>query len=253
MIKTDDESSDSIGDGERSSLLRTILAWGVHLFTASGAVWCLLAIEASARSDWRGAFAWLLLAVLVDAVDGSLARLVRVKEALPDFDGALLDNLIDYVSYVIVPAFFLHRAQLLPAPLSLWGAAGITLASAYQFCQSDAKTPDHFFRGFPSYWNVTVLYLLALKLGPESSLAIITTLIILVFVPVKYIYPTRTPRYRKLTVTLTSLWGVMVIVILWQFPDPQRWLVWTSLSYVAYYVGMSLYLTFERRVELARA
>ena len=247
MTKIDEGRTGSIGDGDSASLLRRILAWSVHSITASGAVWCLFAIEASTRSNWREAFAWLLLAVLVDAVDGSLARLVRVKEVLPEFDGALLDNLIDYVSYVIVPAFFLHRAQLLSAPFSLWGAAAIALASAYQFCQSDAKTPDHYFKGFPSYWNVTVLYLLALKLGPESNLAIIATLIILVFVPIKYIYPTRTPRHRKLTLTLTSLWGIMVVVILWQLPSPQRWLVWTSLSYVAYYFCMSVHMTFKLR------
>ena len=233
-------------NGNDPSPLRKILAWGVHLFTASGAVFCLLAIDAGSEDHWREAFAWLVLAGFVDAVDGLLARWVRVKETLPHFDGALLDNLIDYANYVVVPAFFLYRAELLPSPHSFWSAAAIVLASAYQFCQRDAKTPDHYFKGFPSYWNVVVLYLLALRLGPGANLAIIILLIILVFVPIKYVYPSRTPRFRALTLALATLWGVTVIAIVWQLPDPPRWLLGASLLYVVYYFGVSLYLTFKR-------
>ena len=234
------------GNGQDASPPRRISAWGVHLLTASGAVFCLLAIDAGIEGHWREAFAWLVLAGFVDAVDGFLARWVRVEEALPHFDGALLDNLVDYVSYVIVPAFFLHRAELLPAQYSFWGAAAIVLASAYQFCQSGAKTPDHYFKGFPSYWNVTVLYLLALQLSPGTNLAIIILLIILVFVPIKYVYPSRTPRFRKLTLTLATLWSVTLIAIVWQLPDPPRWLLSASLLYVVYYFGVSLYLTLKQ-------
>ena len=225
-----------------------LLAWGTHLFTASGAIWCLLAIKASIEDRWTEAFAWLVLAVFVDSVDGALARWMGVKDVLPKFDGTLLDNLIDYVSYVIVPAFFLDRAPLLPAPFSFPAASGIALASAYQFCQTGAKTPDHYFKGFPSYWNVTVLYLLALKFDPWINLVIIATLTVLIFVPIKYLYPSRTPRFRKLTVTLTSLWGVMALVIIWQLPDPEPWLTWSSLAYVVYYFAMSLVLTLEPTV-----
>jgi phosphatidylcholine synthase len=235
-----------VGNVNSPSLLRKISAWGVHLFTASGAVCCLLAIDAGIENHWRGAFAWLALAVCVDAVDGFLARRVRVKEALPHFDGDQLDNVIDYASYVIVPAFLLHRAELLPPQWSLWGAAGIVLASAYQFCQSGAKTPDHYFKGFPSYWNVTVLYLLALKLSPRTNLAIIILLIVLVFVPIKYVYPSRTTRFRKLTLSLAMLWGAALIAIVWRLPDPPQQLVGASLLFVVYYFGVSFYLALER-------
>jgi phosphatidylcholine synthase len=234
------------GNGEAASPLRRIAAWGVHLSTASGAVFCLLAIDAGIERDWREAFAWLMLAGFVDALDGCLARWVRVKEVLPRFDGALLDNLVDYASYVLVPAFLLHRAELLPAQYSFWVASAIVLASAYQFCQSGAKTPDHYFTGFPSYWNVTVLYLLALQLSPVTNLAIIILLIILVFVPVKYVYPSRTPHCRTLTLALATLWVVSLIAIVWQLPDPPRWLLGLSLFYVAYYLSISLYLTFKQ-------
>ena len=232
---------------ESPSIERKALAWSVHLLTASGAVFCLLAIDAGIEHRWRAAFAWLALAVWVDAVDGALARAVRVKEVLPRFDGENLDNIVDYVSYVIVPAFFIHRAALLPDQCSLWGAACIALASAYQFCQEDAKTPDHFFKGFPSYWNVVAFYMLALDLSAVVNLAIIALLIVLVFVPIKYVYPSRTPQFRMLTLGLATLWGVALIVILWQLPDPSPWLVRVSLLFVVYYVAVSLFLAVKRR------
>ncbi len=230
----------------RFSLPRKFAAWGVHVFTAFGAVCCLLSIDAGIENHWREAFGWLALAVCIDAVDGFLARRVRVKEVLPHFSGDQLDNVVDYASYVLVPAFLLHRAELLPSHWSWWGASGIVIASAYQFCQDNAKTPDHYFKGFPSYWNVTVLYLLALNLSPVTNLAIIILLIVLVFVPFKYVYPSRTVRFRKLTLTLATLWGVALVATMWQLPDPPRQLVLGSMLFVAYYFGVSLYLAVER-------
>lgn len=224
---------------------RQFLAWLVHLFTASGAVCCLLALEAVHGERWQAALIWLVVAVAIDAVDGTLARLVQVKRVLPQFDGTLLDNLVDYLSYVFIPALILHRADLLPPDLSLILAAGICLASAYQFCQDDAKTPDHFFKGFPSYWNIAALYLLALQLSPQINAAIIGTLIALVFVPVKYIYVSRTQPFKFITWPLTIIWSIVICLILGQLPDPAPELVWGSLGYLAYYVGMSVYLTLK--------
>ncbi len=236
---SDDSQIDSLEVGK----LRRALAWSVHVFTASGVVCCLLAVEATYAAQWRAAFAWLVVAVLIDAVDGTLARKVKVKAVLPDFDGTLLDNLIDFTNYVIVPALIIHRAQLLPASVSLWVACMICLASAYQFCQRDAKTPDHYFTGFPSYWNIAALYLLSMGLSRPLNLAIIIALVLLVFVPIKYIYVTRTKPYQMITWPLTLIWAVMAIVMLWQLPTPNIVLVWVSQLYVAYYVCMSLYLT----------
>jgi phosphatidylcholine synthase len=218
------------------------IAWSVHLLTASGAALCLLALRAAAAARWQEAFCWLTAAVLVDGVDGGLARWARVKEVLPHVDGALLDNLIDFTSYVIVPAFILQRSDLLPATVSLAAAATICLASAYQFSNKQAKTGDHYFTGFPSYWNVVVFYLMVMKLGPLANLAIIAVLAVLVFVPIRYVYPSRTARFRPLTLTLTALWGCMVAIMLYEFPDPAPWLVWLSCSYLAYYAGLSAYL-----------
>ncbi len=237
MTQQGDVNQRNTGSGRR------LLAWLVHLFTASGVVCCLFALEATTRQQWQTALAWLVAAVAIDAVDGTLARLVRVKQAVPEFDGALLDNLVDYLSYVIIPALIIHRAALVPQAVSFPLAGAICIASAYQFCQNDAKTPDHFFRGFPSYWNIAALYLLAMKLSPTVNLVILGTLIVAVFVPVKYIYVSRTRPFRAVTWPLTIVWSAMAAAILWQLPDPHPTLVWGSLFYAVYYVGVSLYLT----------
>ena len=187
--------------------------------------------------------AWLVLAVIIDAIDGTFARLVDVKSVLPNFDGTLLDNVVDYANYVIVPAWIIHRAQLVPDGISLCIASSICLASCYQFCQNDAKTPDHFFKGFPSYWNVVALYLLAMGLSPRQNLAIVAALVVMVFVPIKYIYVTRTREYRTITFPLTAAWAVLAMIILWQLPNPQPLLVWSSTLYFLYYFCISLSLT----------
>jgi phosphatidylcholine synthase len=221
---------------------RTLRAWSVHLFTATGAVWGLMAIIAIIQHQWQAAFFWMGAAVVVDSVDGTLARRFEVKGMLPDFDGALLDNIIDYLTYVLIPALFLYEAGLLPDALALLGAVVMVLTSAYQFCQADAKTEDNFFKGFPSYWNVVVFYLFLLQTGPWINLAVILLCAVLVFVPTKYVYPSRMTRFQKLTLLLTVVWAVIMLTALWQHPD-LSWLVWLSLLYVAYYVGVSLYLS----------
>ncbi len=225
------------------SRLQRASAWSVHLLTASGVFCCLLALEATYASEWRAALAWLLLAVIIDAVDGTFARYFRVKTVLPNFDGALLDNLVDFINYVIVPALIIHRAQLVPAQCSFAIACAICLASAYQFCQGDAKTADNYFKGFPSYWNVTALYLLSAGFDRIANLIIIVALIAMVFVPIKYIYVTRTKAYQTITWPLTISWAVLAIIILWQLPNPNPWLVGISSLYFVYYFLMSVYLT----------
>ncbi len=141
------------------------IAWLVHLFTATGAIWGLLSIIAINQEQWRLLFLWMAIAVIVDGLDGFLARAAQVHRVLPNFDGALLDNIVDYLNYVFVPAYFLYAAGLLPQQLEVVLPIIVLLASAYQFSQSDAKTEDHFFKGFPSYWNIVVVYLVMLGLS----------------------------------------------------------------------------------------
>ena len=154
------------------SLQRKAAAWFTHFFTATGAVWGLMSIIAITNGAWQAAFAWMALAVFVDSFDGLLARRVRVKDVLPNFDGGLLDNMIDFLNYVVVPAFFLYESDILPMGGKLLGGAMIIIASSYQFCQADAKTEDHLFKGFPSYWNIMVFYLFMFQWNGWVNLAV---------------------------------------------------------------------------------
>ena len=139
-----------------------LAAWSVHLLTASGAVWALLALAAIDGQRFKLAWGWMALAMLTDALDGPLARRIRVADVLPSIDGALLDNLIDYVNYVVVPAYLVLRAELMPAGTGPAVAGVICLASAFQFVHVEAKTIHGCFRGFPSFWNVVAFYLVLL-------------------------------------------------------------------------------------------
>jgi len=231
----------------------SVLAWGVHLLTAGGALAGFLSVLAIVEERWVASLAWLMVAAAIDSFDGKLARLARVKEVLPGFDGALLDNLVDYFTYVMVPALFLYECGLLPNRAGLGGAALIVLASAYQFCQVDAKTADHFFKGFPSYWNVVAIYLFLLRWDPWVNLAIVTAFAVLVFVPIKYIYPSRTQRLRGLTLSLAALWAAGLIALLAQYPEAHAGLLWGSFAFVAYYAGLSVYLTVRGATKSGRA
>ncbi len=225
-------------------VLRKTLALGVHLFTATGAVWALLSLLAVFRHEWRLAIFWMIIALMVDSFDGMLARWAEVQTYAPNIDGALLDNIVDYLNYVLVPAFFFLEADLLPAAFRMAGAIVILLTSAYQFTQVDAKTDeshDYFFKGFPSYWNILVLYLLLLQLTPWSNLALLVLFNILVFVPVKYIYPSRNTRLRRLTLILSYLYGIVGIWGVMQYPDVPQWVVWSSFLYIVYYLALSLW------------
>jgi phosphatidylcholine synthase len=220
-----------------------VFAWFVHAFTASGAVLAYLALEAVVAGDVRLAFVWLAVATGVDSVDGALARLARVKERTPEFDGALLDNIIDYLTFVLVPVFLLRQQGLLPAGTpGLAAAAAVLLSSAYGFCRLDAKTPDHFFTGFPSYWNIVALYMVALGTQPSTNMLFLLGFVALVFVPIGYVYPSRTPKWQGLSVGLGLAWGAAMAVVIWTLPSPPPWLVWGSLVYPVYYGGLSIYL-----------
>ena len=184
----------------------------------------------------------MALAVLIDASDGTLARLVRVKERIPWFDGDRLEDIIDYLNYVLVPSLFLIRADLLPQADALWLAAVPLVASAYGFCQKEAKTPDHFFLGFPSYWNIVFFYLYVMQTPRWLNAFLILVLSGLVFVPIKYLYPSRSPVLRGLTNTLGIIWGVLVFIMIYTLPHPHPFVVFTSLFFPGYYFILSLWI-----------
>ena len=224
--------------------VKKTLAWSVHFFTATGAVWGFLSLLAIFNENWRQAILWIIIAMFVDGFDGMLARWFHVKEYASGVDGALLDNIIDYLNYVVVAALILIKApNLLPPGLEMVGAFSILLTSGYQFTQVDAKTDEQsfFFKGFPSVWNFLVIYMMLLGLNPWINFALLVLCNILVFVPIKYLYPSRNTRLRRLTLALTYIYGAMGIWALLQYPRVPEWVVWISLIYVAYYVLLSFF------------
>jgi phosphatidylcholine synthase len=220
--------------------VRVALAYGVHLFTATGAVWGFLGLLAIFAHDWKAMIIYMIVAMLVDGFDGMLARWADVKKYASGVDGALLDNILDYLTYVVVPALFLVEADVLPEGVRLLAACSILLTSAYQFTQSDAKTDDHHFKGFPSYWNVAALYMLLMNLPQWVNFAFIMAFNVMVFIPIKYIYPSRNSYLRQLTLGLTYLYGVIGIWGLLQYPNQPKWIVWVSFLYVVYYLVLSV-------------
>ena len=220
-------------------------AWAVHAYTTSGVVLALLMVHFSYRGDVQTVL-WLFLAsMVVDGSDGMLARKLRVKELAPNFDGALLDNIVDYITYAFAPMVLLWATGYLPD--GAWGGIVASLplvASCYQFCRVDAKTDDHFFLGFPSYWNIAAFYVIVLELGVVVTTAVLLVLTVLIFVPVKYVYPSRTETLWYSNMTFATLWLGVYAVMTALLPDVPLWLTLLSLAYPAYYVGLSLWLTF---------
>ena len=225
---------------------RQIFAWLVHLYSALGTVIAFVAVLFIDQLKFREAFFLMTLAVLIDATDGTLARAARVKERLPNFDGDRLEDVIDYLNYVFVPCLLLIRANLLPPQDALWLVAFPLLASAYGFCQKQAKTADHFFLGFPSYWNIVALYLYVLRAPLWLNAFLIIGLSILVFVPIRYVYPSRSPYLRTLTNSLGILWGLAILAMIYWLPEPPRELVLASLFFPVYYVCLSFLLELRR-------
>ncbi len=232
----------------RSSQAQLVLAWLVHLYTASGAVLAFFSVLLIEQGKFQEAFWLMTLAVLIDASDGTLARLVRIKETIPWFDGDRLEDIVDYLNYVLVPSLFLIRADLLPQEDAWWLAALPLLASAYGFCQKEAKTSDHFFLGFPSYWNIVAFYLYVLQMPRWANAFLILTLSALVFVPIKYLYPSRSPVFRDLTITLGILWGMLVFIIIYQLPQPATFVVFASLLFPAYYMALSVWIAARQTI-----
>jgi phosphatidylcholine synthase len=224
-----------------------IAAWLVHAYTATGAAVALLTVIAVLEGDTVRAL-WLgLVAMVVDGTDGMLARHLEVKRWIPWFDGALLDNIVDYLTYAFTPMVLLWSTGYLGEGTSATVLAIVPLlASAYQFCRVDAKTSDHLFLGFPSYWNIVAFYVIVLDLGLPAVTALLLACAVLVFVPVGYVYPSRTDTLRGTTLALTTVWLVSYAVLLGQLPDPHPVWVAVSLAYVVYYVALSLHLTARR-------
>jgi phosphatidylcholine synthase len=231
-----------------TSRLMQFGAAAVHLYTASGAFLAFLMVLAAVQGNAVLALWINLLTQVIDGTDGMLARRFRVREMLPWFDGRKLDDIVDYLNYVFTPVLLLWAAGYLPGGITGMIVAALPLlASSYQFCRVDAKTNDHFFLGFPSYWNVVAFYAIVLNLSPTMVGAVLIFWSIMVFVPIRYLYPTQTRTLRSVTLPLSALWMISFAVILLQMPNPNPLLVDFSLLFMVYYVALSLYMTFKTR------
>jgi phosphatidylcholine synthase len=226
--------------------MTSILPWIAHLYTATGAVIALLATGMTFAHNFRAVFIYFIVATFIDSTDGVLARALKVKERLPNFDGAKLDDIIDYLMYAFIPALVVWQADLVPSPFPI--CAAIVLSSAYGFAQADAKvaSTDYFFTGFPSYWNILVGYLYLLQLSQRTNAIILATFAVLVFVPIRYIYPSRTTTLKWPTLALGTMWAALFTWIIWRLPAIDGpWIV-LSLVFPAYYFALSLWLQFRR-------
>jgi len=189
-------------------------AWAIHLLTASSAVLALLALAAIERGRWREALLWLLAALVVDGVDGTLARAVRIKEQLPNIDGTALDLVVDYLTYVFVPACFLWRFGAFPPAVALPLVALILLSSLYTFARRDMKTQDGYFRGFPALWNVVALYAFVAAPPPWVAAGIALLLIVMTFAPMHVVHPFRVRDYGAWLPVTAIAWAAAMLALL---------------------------------------
>ncbi len=223
---------------KQTVLKQKLLSYAIHLLTASGVVLAFWAVFLIMQGDAANAFRVLALAALVDSIDGTLARRVDVRRYTPHIDGDLLDNLVDYLTWVFLP--LLWAWTFLDVPFLVCAAA--MLCSMLGFAHKHAKTEDHFFRGFPSYWNLVVLYLFLLDAGAATSSVVVLILAAMVLTPVKLVYPSRTPALQKTTLLLSVPYIIMLGVMLFYFEATPVWIVYLSLYYPLYYTVISLYL-----------
>ena len=221
-----------------------IAAWAIHALTAAGAVLALLALAAVESGRAREALVWLLAALVIDGVDGTLARHARVSERLPRIDGPALDLVVDYLTYVFVPAWFLWRLGAFPPPVALPLTALILLSALYTFARRDMKTRDGYFRGFPALWNVVALYLYVAAPPPWLAAAVAIVLIVMTFAPVHVVHPFRVRDFGMGPPAAASIWGLATLSLLLPLDDRSRDVaLGVSLAAAAVLVAMGLVRT----------
>jgi phosphatidylcholine synthase len=209
-------------------------AFLVHVLTASGAALALLALIAATHGDWPLMFLWLGVALVVDAVDGPIARSINVKEVLPRWSGETLDLVVDYTTYVFVPAYAVAAGHLMPDALAVTAGIVIAITGTLYFANRDMKTRDNFFRGFPAVWNVIAFYLLVLRPNAWVCAATIAIFAVMTFVPIRFVHPFRVRRLRAVTVAALTLWAALALAAVKQGLSPEPWIA-AALCLIALY------------------
>lgn len=218
------------GEGTRGQRLA---AWGVHLFSATGVALAILAWSAIDRHLWTQAMLWLLLALLVDGIDGTLARAAHVKTRAPRIDGDSLDLVIDYLNYVFLPVVFMLEARHLPGDWALALAAAILISSLYVFARRDMKTDDGYFRGFPALWNIVAFYFYVAPTPPLLAAAVVVVLVVMTFAPIHVVHPFRARDFGKWLPLLAIFWAAVTACLLIPGLDPLAWALLVTASVAA--------------------
>jgi phosphatidylcholine synthase len=215
-------------------------AFAVHIFTAAGAALALAALLYAVRGQWAAMFLCLGAALVVDGVDGSIARHLKVKELLPRWSGDVLDLVVDFVTYVFVPAYAISAGSLLPDPLALPAGIVIVVTGALYFADRQMKTDDNYFRGFPTLWNAVAFYLFLLKPPPWAAAALIAALALATFLPFKFLHPMRVRRLRALNIAALVAWSGLALVATLRDLDPGPWVTGGLVLIALYFVGVGL-------------
>lgn len=198
-------------------------AFSVHLLTASGSFLAFLSLVAASEERWTAMFLWLGLALFVDGIDGPIARKLEVKYVLPNWSGELLDNIIDYVTYVLIPAFALYQSGFMGQNLSFLSGAIIVVSSAIYYADTGMKTNENFFKGFPVVWNMVVFTLFIVKPGEWTAFAVVVISAILSFLPINFLHPVRVARLRPLNLTIFLAWCAFSAIAIYYWLDAPFW------------------------------
>jgi phosphatidylcholine synthase len=217
---------------------QALAAFSVHVFTACGAACALLALLAAVRTDWPTMFVWLGLALIIDGIDGTFARHLKVAELLPRWSGDVLDLVVDILTYVFVPAYAIAASGLLPPSIAAALGALIAVTGALYFADRRMKTSDYYFRGFPALWNVAAFYLFLIEPPPWLSAMLVVALAILTFVPFHFVHPVRISHRRVLTMTALAAWALLALYAVWENLAPGSWTVAALCILAVYFVGI---------------
>lgn len=215
-------------------------AFAVHIFTAAGAALALGALMYAVRGQWAAMFLCLGIALIVDGVDGTIARWLKVAQVLPRWSGDVLDLVVDFVTYVFVPAYAIAAGGLLPQPLALPAGIVVVITGALYFADRQMKTADNFFRGFPALWNAAAFYLFLLKPMPALAAVIVVALAVLTFVPFKFLHPLRVARLRALNIAALTLWSLLALIAVLRDLAPGPWVAGGLVALGLYFIGVGL-------------
>jgi phosphatidylcholine synthase len=229
-----------VNSSGKSARLRAAAGFAVHIFTACGAACALLALLAAAGARWTQTFLWLGLALIIDGVDGTFARWLRVSELLPRWSGELLDVVVDFATYVLVPAYALAAGDVLPRVAAPPLGIIVAVTGALYFADRRMKTADGYFRGFPALWNIVAFYLFLLRPPPWLSALAVVALCAATFAPLHFVHPVRAARWRWLNLAMLVCWAVLALWALARNLEPPGWVAAALAAIAVYFVAVGL-------------